>query len=77
MSKFYQPLAAILILSLATAVIVSVTPSNAIGAQLENPTIKDMFFGFVVAGQISHDGGYDLREADRISDDMMRFRGKR
>lgn len=52
-------------------------PSNALGATLENPTIKDMFFGFVVAGQLAHSGNYDLKQADQISDQMMKQRGKK
>lgn len=48
-----------------------------VGAKLEAVTIKDMYFGFAVAGLISRHGYIDekrLIEANEISNAMMKYR---
>jgi hypothetical protein len=58
---------------------IQIREANAIGAQLENITIKDMYFGFVVCGQIANSKYWtlDYSQADRISTEMMSYRGKK
>lgn len=55
--------------------------AEAIGAQLEAPTIRDMYFGFVVAGMISYgqypNDEYLMRRANQLADRMMIERNKK
>jgi hypothetical protein len=77
MSNFSKFLLALFI------VVFGAKSAEAIGATLETPTIKDMYFGFVMAGLLANSSVYpeDSAEeltirAEKISSLMMRKRGK-
>lgn len=76
-----------LIVSLLIQLGIEIHKVEAIGAQLENPTIKDMYFGFAMAGLLSKYGIHRIsgglpeielfKESDRLSSEMMKYRGKK
>lgn len=60
--------------------LLAIAKAEAIGATLEPPTIKDMYFGFCMAGLLADRFIYTdqqiLDESERLSNLMMKRRGK-